>query len=279
MPVAEWPQMTGSTPHSTPPALIFTDLDGTLLDHDSYRWDAARPMLDRLRRAGIPVVLASSKTAAEMIPLRAAMALGPVPMICENGAGLVGADNRAAAQPGPHARLRATLARIAPGLRADFEGFSDMAPARLAELTGLPPEAAALAARRQFSEPGVWHGDAESRARFVRALAAAGIAARQGGRFLTLSFGGTKADRMAEISDRYGNPPTVALGDAPNDAEMLQAADHAILIANPAAPPMPPLRPRGRLRRSTAPGPAGWAQELAALLAELDIATKEPDLG
>lgn len=34
--------------------LVFTDLDGTLLDHDTYSWEAARPALDRLKRQQVP---------------------------------------------------------------------------------------------------------------------------------------------------------------------------------------------------------------------------------
>ena len=34
--------------------VLFTDLDGTLLDRDTYSWEAARPALDRLIQKGIP---------------------------------------------------------------------------------------------------------------------------------------------------------------------------------------------------------------------------------
>src|SRR5690554_8055371 len=33
--------------------IVFTDLDGTLLDHDSYGWRAAKPAMARLRLNGI----------------------------------------------------------------------------------------------------------------------------------------------------------------------------------------------------------------------------------
>ena len=45
--------------------LVFTDLDGTLLD-ESYSWDLAQPAIDLLRSASIPIILNSSKTVAEM---------------------------------------------------------------------------------------------------------------------------------------------------------------------------------------------------------------------
>ena len=50
-------------------AAIF-DLDGTLLDHHSYSWAAAEPALARVRALQIPLVLVTSKTAAELEVLR-----------------------------------------------------------------------------------------------------------------------------------------------------------------------------------------------------------------
>lgn len=237
--------------------IVFTDLDGTLLDHASYSHAPARPALERLRRAGIPLVLASSKTADEMIPLRAELGFEGVPMICENGAGIVW--DRPPEGDG-YARLRAALDALPDALRRRFEGFGDMDPARISKVTGLPEEAARRAARRLFSEPGLWHGSAEDEARFVDAAKAAGLAAQRGGRFLTLGPGAVKADRMAEIAGRYGHPVTIALGDAPNDAGMLAAADHGFLLANPHAPPVPELpgEREGRIRRLSEPGPEGW---------------------
>ncbi|MFB3153818.1 MAG: HAD hydrolase family protein, partial [Candidatus Acidiferrales bacterium] len=42
--------------------IVFTDLDGTLLDHNNYRWEAARPALKQLRARRMPVILCTSKT-------------------------------------------------------------------------------------------------------------------------------------------------------------------------------------------------------------------------
>lgn len=46
--------------------VIYSDLDGCLLDRESYRFDEVRPVLELLRRQGIPLVLCSSKTWAEV---------------------------------------------------------------------------------------------------------------------------------------------------------------------------------------------------------------------
>ena len=52
--------------------LVFTDLDGSLLDHHSYSYRDALPQLHVLDRADIPVIPASSKTRAEIARLRQA---------------------------------------------------------------------------------------------------------------------------------------------------------------------------------------------------------------
>ena len=71
------------------PLLVFSDLDGTLLDHESYSFAPARAALAALAEIGAGVVLATSKTAAEVAPLRAALGLAGWPAIVENGAGLL----------------------------------------------------------------------------------------------------------------------------------------------------------------------------------------------
>ncbi|MWB78629.1 HAD hydrolase family protein [Pseudooceanicola sp. 216_PA32_1] len=250
--------------------IVFSDLDGTLLDHATYDWSPARPALDRLAALDVPVVLASSKTAAEIAPLRREMGLERWPAIVENGAGLLPAGQGADA-PGPeYPRLRAVLKGLPETLRAGFEGFGDWSDAEVARRTGLPPESARLARIRAFSEPGIWGGDDAGRDAFVAALAAQGVSARLGGRYLTLSFGGTKADRMAELATSLGRTRMVALGDAPNDAEMLTTADIGVVIANPHGPGLPELpgEAAGRIRRSTKTGPAGWNEMILPLVSD-----------
>ena len=253
-----------------PTFMVFTDLDGTLLDHASYSHAAAHPALEALKARGIPVVLASSKTGPEIAVLRRELGLESSPAIVENGAGLLPAH--ADPQPGGeiYQRLRQGLESLPQELRAPFKGFADMGPEGVAQDAGLPLEKAQMACQRSYSEPGTWSGTPEQEDRFKAALAEQGIMARRGGRYLTLSFGGTKADRMAEAAADFRAPRCVALGDAPNDAEMLAAADIGIVIANPHGNALPDLADsaRGEIRRSTKFGPEGWNEMMLPLLSE-----------
>ncbi|MCI5074279.1 HAD-IIB family hydrolase [Oricola sp.] len=259
------------------PLIVFSDLDGTLLDHATYAWDAARPALDALRERDIPLILASSKTAAEMGGLRAEMGFAHCPAIVENGAGLLEPEGAGASgdDGSDHQRLIAALDSLPADLRTHYSGFSDWGVDEVAARTGLPRDAAAKAAERRFSEPGLWSGDEGGRRKFEALLAEKGVTARQGGRYLTLSFGATKASRMAEIAERYGGgdllPRLVALGDAPNDIEMLEAADLGIVVANPQGAALPELagEAEGRIRRTSKPGPDGWNESVLRILEEI----------
>lgn len=251
------------------PLLVFSDLDGTLLDHDSYSFEAARPALACLRRIGAGLILATSKTAAEVAPLRSAIGWGAWPAIVENGGGLLPAGVDAEDAAGDYEIIRARLVDLPRG----FRGFGDMTEKEVADVTGLALPAARQARSRLFTEPGLWQGDAASLAAFIEAAQEAGLQARRGGRFLTLSLGGTKADRMESLVATYRPAHTIALGDAPNDIEMLEKAEHGVIVTNRTGSAMPRLagEENGRIRRTTREGPAGWTEAMTSLLAELNL--------
>lgn len=253
--------------------LVFSDLDGTLLSHDTYAWEPAAPALAKLAQIGAGVVLASSKTAPEIAPLRHAMGLTNWPAIVENGAGTLASGTTVQTQANDYSELCTKLERIDPKLRAPFRGFKDMSVSDVVAATGLPEKDAILAKTRSFSEPGLWSGDTASEADFVAALAEVGVIARHGGRFLTLSFGQTKADRMKDLIAHYQPDHTIALGDAPNDVEMLEAADFAVIIQNPHRTPLPPLanEDADRTLRTTKPGPEGWHDAVLTLIQRLNL--------
>lgn len=247
--------------------IVFSDLDGTLLDHQTYSAQAAQPALDRLQALGVPVILASSKTAVEIAQIQAQLGLEGLPAIVENGAALLqdGADNSA------YLAIRKTLDALPSDLRQHYVGFGDLDVVGVAQLTGLPLPQAALAKTRNASEPGTWRGSEADLDKFLLLLGEHGISARRGGRFLTLSFGATKADRMRELIDASHADVSIALGDAPNDTEMIQLADYGVIVRNDHASPLPPMdgEVEGKIRRKQETGPEGWCEAVTQILNEL----------
>ncbi|WP_341236079.1 HAD-IIB family hydrolase [uncultured Sulfitobacter sp.] len=255
------------------PILVFSDLDGTLIDHASYDASAAGPALDALRACGGGLIMASSKTGPEIARIRDTLGWADFPAIVENGAGLLPAGEAGQGDAAQYEALRGVLYKAPQSLRENFRGFGDMSVAEVSDVTGLAKDDAALAKQRAFSEPGLWTGDDPQLEQFLDYLAGQGVTAREGGRFLTLSFGQTKADRMADLIAQFNPVHTVALGDAPNDVEMLQAADTGVIVANPhrAALPRLPGEETSRIMRTTLPGPQGWNAALLELLLELKL--------
>ena len=247
--------------------VIFTDLDGTLLDHASYSYAPAKPALALLHKLDIPLILASSKTVFEIAPLRNELGFTHCPAIVENGAGLLPAHADPESLTGAQSdyqRIRTILDAMPAQLRALFTGFGDWSIEEIAQNTGLSKDNAALAGRRLFSEPGLFSGNAHQKQRFDTYIEERGLKARQGGRYYTLSFGATKADQMLgilkELSLATPSITSIALGDAANDIEMLETADLGVIINNPEGKPLPPLsgEDEGRIIRTQEPGPIGW---------------------
>lgn len=263
--------------------LIFTDLDGTLLD-EGYRFEAASAALAAIRERGIPLILTSSKTLAEMRLLRRAMDLIH-PIVFENGAGVALPEGYFRNDPGitsstplqvehfgpTYREIRSILEQIRSRHHFPFRGFGDMSAKEVAAVTGLDEMAAQRARQRQGSEPGIWEGSEAIRRDFIAELTRAGLRAVSGGRFLHVMPKVDKAEAMRELVGRYtaAHPDiryrVIAAGDSPNDADMLQLADVAVVIRRPDASWMP-LNRREGVVRSPEPGPAGWQQCVQALL-------------
>jgi mannosyl-3-phosphoglycerate phosphatase len=256
--------------------LVFTDLDGTLLGHHDYRWDAARPALAALERHGVPLVFASSKTRAEIEVWRTRTG-NHHPFISENGAAVWipdpgGGAPRSLAGGTPYPVLREALAAIAHETGCTLRGFGDLTVEAVRELTGLSEADARLARMREHDEPFVLEegAPADAWARITAAAAARGLRITGGGRFrhLTGDHDKGRAARRLIAAWWTGPPPrTLALGDGANDLELLRVADDAAVIARPDGTHAPALRdalPDATFTRAAAP--EGFAEAVLAWL-------------
>lgn len=152
--------------------VIFTDLDATLLDHRTYSYRAALPVLRRVKKKGIPVIICTSKTRAETEAVAGKLGLRH-PFIVENGgaifipdgyfpdsyyrlAGLKAfkKDHYRVIQLGTDYRcLRSALKKIEKQVAKKLIGFGDLSADEIAVLTGLGSKEAELASRREYDEP------------------------------------------------------------------------------------------------------------------------------
>lgn len=269
--------------------LLFTDLDGTLLDHHSYDWLAAEPALARLKALEIPVIINTSKTLAESLSIQQQLNIrGPV--IIENGAGvalpvaewpevegevgeLVGGEQywlKSLAMP--YADVRNVLNDLRRKHDYKFLGFADMDAAQVADCTGLGTEEVINAMDRRFDEPLIWQDSPARLEEFAVAVSEAGLTHTQGGRFLHVMGHANKGKAMRWLVDQLPapHPQLVALGDSDNDIPMLSQADIAVLVRSPTHDlPSFPCNQRPPIVVVTgAYGPKGWNNAVLQILEE-----------
>ncbi len=261
--------------------VVFTDLDGTLLDAATYSYAPARPALKALAASGAPLVFCTSKTRAETEVWRRRLG-NRSPFVVENGGAVFiprGAfpfpfepDRREGGYDvvvlgADYARLRAALEDIRVEI-GGLRGFGDMGDEEVARLTGLPPGEAALARRREFDEPFVLEGPGEALA--IEAMAEArGLRVTRGGRFFHLTGPSDKGAAVRRLVGLYARtiegPLTAALGDSGNDRPMLEAVDIPVLVARPDGSHDPAIDLPG-LRRTPGAGPTGWNAAVLEIL-------------
>ena len=275
----------------TPFLAIFTDLDGTLLDHDTYEWDGAKPALEQCKVMGIPVNLVSSKTRGEIQRIRTAMANSD-PFISENGGGIFFPDGGPCKVPNgtvfaagmwqwslgqPYTFLVRSLREIRQELGWNIRGFSDMNVNEISHITGLDLETSRLAAKRDYDEPFLLPDDGReySLDSLSEAASRRGLAISVGGRFFHLHGQNNKGNAVRTLISCYranhAGMITAALGDSPNDYPMLEVVDVPILVRSVESSKERPISIRN-LRSTRDKGPEGWNRAILDLLAELGMA-------
>ena len=265
--------------------VVFTDLDGTLLDYSTYSFEKAFPALLSLRQRGIPLVICSSKTRSEIEHYREKLE-NHHPFIVENGGGIfipVGYfdfDVKSGAydisEEDDYCVLRlgarySVLRRAIGDLRGEgfpVRGFGDMPAEEVAALTGLSLEKAAMAKERHFDEPFILIDSGRQAKDLRRAIEQKGLTFTEG-RFFHLLGNSDKGKAVSILISFYrrqfGDLTTFGLGDGPNDIPMLREVDQAAIVQRPDGSydsriDLP------KLIRAEGIGPGGWNRAVEELI-------------
>jgi mannosyl-3-phosphoglycerate phosphatase len=268
--------------------VIFTDLDGTLLDHATYRWTAARAALAALRLHAVPLVIVTSKTRAEVLPILASLRRRE-PFVVENGGAIylpedyfpfhvpgaarASRDWLCVALGTPRSRLVAALGRAARRAGVRVRSFSEMTAREVAERTGMTLRDARRACHREFDEPFILvDGTGRDAARLRAEIRRQGFDQTRGSRFSHVLGGNDKGVAVRKLMGWYRRPRgasvrAVGLGDSPNDIPMLRAVDVPIVVARPGGRyDRETLAAVPGARRAGGVGPEGWNRAVLRLL-------------
>jgi len=265
-----------------PKVVIFSDLDGTLLDHNTYSFQAAYGALELIKSKGIPLVICTSKTRKE-IELYRKLLDNKYPFISENGGGIFIPNSYFSKEfkydkeiegykvielGAPRETLRAALRSIAKETGIQIRGFSDMTVNEVIESTGLDEATAKLAMERNYSEPFLINEDGKYAATIEEKINLKGYTHTRGGRFHHILGGNDKGKAVKILTDLYnqefGDIKTVGLGDSLNDLPMLEAVDVPIVVQKPNGEYDPQIE-LPNLTYADGVGPLGWNSSILEL--------------
>ncbi|MCG2741813.1 MAG: HAD-IIB family hydrolase [Syntrophaceae bacterium] len=263
--------------------IIFSDLDGSLLNHEDYSFAAARPSIARIKRTGIPLIITTSKTRLEVELLQQDMGIRE-PFIVENGGGIFfpygyrdfmiengewDGDYTLIRIGTTYSTIRNFLKKV--GARFEIRGFGDLTIEEISGLTGLSPDRAEMAKAREFTEPFLLKRP--DGIGCLSALAAeTELKVTRGGRFHHLI--GREQDKGVAVRmvidifkiNSGEELTTIGIGDSENDLPMLEQVDIPVLIPRPGKGCLD-IRMPG-LVRAMEPGCRGWNEVVERLLNE-----------
>ena len=146
--------------------IVFTDLDGTLLDHSTYSYREAEKALRSLREKGVHLVLCSSKSRDEIKIYRDKLSNNE-PFISENGGAIFipekyglkcdfdRTDNGFfVVEIGSEYKiLKSVFEKIKRETGINVKSIAEFSVDEIVELTGLRREEACLAQKKEYSLP------------------------------------------------------------------------------------------------------------------------------
>ncbi len=228
--------------------LVITDLDGSLLNHFDYSYDAALPVIAQLKKYSIPVILNTSKTYYETVEISRDLDIS-FPFIVENGSSIYLPKKTFSELPSPFADVRDNYWVIKLGSSVqeinrylqlivtpedDFTLLSECTASEVSKLTGLTIQQSENAVKREFSQPMLWNGTEQQLTDFTEKLDKQGLTLLQGGRFLHIQGKTNKGIAIKKLKTFYASSvKTVVIGDSANDKAMLEAADLSVVINAP----------------------------------------------
>ncbi len=269
---------------TTPKLVIFTDLDGTLLDRNTYSFEPAQPALRLIRQKDIPLVLSSSKTRAEIEFYRKELENGH-PFISENGGAVVvpkdyfsfrfsydrETDRFFILELGIfYPRIIEVLDSVKKETGISMKGFSDLTEKEISSLCALDTKKAELAKKREYDEPFFIEGGEKEIEIVRRKIEEKGMTYAWGGRLHHLLGRNDKGKAVGILKELYekqfSSIFTVGIGDSLNDLPMLSVVDHPFFLKGEGRVSPEALSPIQNCTIIRGTGPQAWNEVILNIL-------------
>ncbi|MBL7054149.1 HAD-IIB family hydrolase [Candidatus Woesearchaeota archaeon] len=249
--------------------IIFTDLDGTLLNHSTYSFKKAMPALKQIKKNKIPLIICTSKTKAEIEYYKKKLK-NSHPFISENGGAIfipknyfnfdfkynkkdknyyiieLGTDYK---------KLLKTIKKIKDqGIK--IVNFKNMSLKEISKDANLSLTKAKLAKKRGYDEP-FKIIDKKDESKVIKIIKQNNLRFTRGGRYWHV-IGNNNKGKAVNILQvlfkrQFKTIKTYAFGDSKNDFKMLDVVDESYLVQNPDR-----KYASKKYKKSKGIGPQGW---------------------
>ncbi len=256
---------------------VVTDVDGTLMDH-SYNLTPARETIKTLQKLFIPVILCTSKTAAEVKVIREDLNLID-PYIVENGAAIYGESlkrvNGKIILGEKYDTLEGILNFISKEIDYKLVPLNNLSDKQATELTGLKGNSLTLMRDRHWSmpflnPPNVYEEQIKT---CCKKLKVDFFKGNRMSHLLSINSNKGKAIKALKKYSNINNIKIIGLGDSPNDLPLLLNSDIRIVIPGINGPNLSLLDQLkdSEFTLASEPNGYGWKNEINKLLKKLEL--------
>ena len=248
--------------------LLFTDLDGTLLNKKTFEFKAALDLIKNCISKGINIIPNSSKTDLELDEICENLKI-PKVYISENGSCICGLNFFS-----KKLNKKVFLSR---SKQIIFKSFTDNIDFKLQKkclilenetlkiqlkTLGLPKNKLFKAMNRKFSMPFIFLGNKEEEIALKKNVKEYGLSIQFGGRVLSLGDKVSKGNAMMKFMSILSNETnknyiSICVGDNENDFDMLDKCDYPCLVKNG---PLKNIKFKNQCVFSKKEAPDGWVE-------------------
>ncbi len=256
---------------------IVSDVDGTLMDH-SYDLTPAKETIKTLQKISIPVILCTSKTAAEVKVIRKDLNLTD-PYIVENGAAIYGESlkrvNGEIILGEKYEFLEEILNSISKEINYSLIPLNNLTDQEATQLTGLRGNSLNLMRDRHWSMPFL-NPPSFLEEKIYLCCKKYKVDIFKGNRMSHLLSTNSNKGKAINALKNYSNTQDikiVGLGDSPNDLPLLLNSDIRIVIPGIEGPNLNLLDKLKDLEFTLAsePNGYGWKNEINKLINKLEL--------
>jgi len=257
--------------------LIFTDLDGSLLHRDTFKFNEIKEYLKQIISKGIFIIPNTSKTDKEILEFNNELGIN-IPYISENGASINGLDllNKDLPQQLILSREKEALLKIfkkivSSNLQNKCKWLSEMDEKNQTLILGLKYQKLKNALDRKYTIPFIFNGNKNEKKELAKIIKNKGLFLQEGGRVIHLTDRVNKAKAL-QVFVRFfkkinKNVITIAVGDNYNDLDMLKISDFPCLVFNDKFT-LDEI-PVNNLITTNKPSPEGWADVIKMALVKI----------